>query len=73
MKNTIVQRASPVFIIIGLIWWFIYQIIEYGVDIYLENDRHFERQKKEVDITWFVIWHIILFVGFLIGLLIVFS
>jgi len=72
VNNALVQKGSFAFIIIGLVWWFIYNIMFTCLDFYVSNDRHSDSKKVDVSLNCFIAWRFILVIGFLIGLSIIF-
>ena len=74
LETPFVQKGSFTFVIIGLIWWFLFDIIAYGVDRYVEDEyHHSDPDKENVAHGWSIAWNVILFLGFVIGIGIVFS
>lgn len=73
VSNQFVQKASFTFVVIGLIWWVLYKIIEDGVNIYVNDERHSEHESKKVTLFWYWVWKIIIAIGFIIGFIIIFN
>jgi hypothetical protein len=72
VDNAFVQKGAFTFVIIGLIWWIIYKIIDDQVNIYINNKRHSEKEIKETCIFWYWSWKAIIVTGLIIGLKILF-
>ena len=72
IDNSLVQKGAFTFFIIGLLWWFVFEIMSICFESYLENTRDSEKDKQINAMVLFWLRYIILLIGFLIGLAIVF-
>lgn len=73
ISNVIVQKGSFAFVVIGLVWWVIEEIISTVMSYIESNECRWKEETKKFALIFLTgLWFAILIVGILIGISLIF-